>query len=158
MTGVKIVVFSDSHGNTELMVQTIQKEKPDLVLHLGDVCRDIEAVSQQFYTLAVQNVCGNCDGFTETPDQRILQVEGRRILMTHGHRYHVKSGYGAARYAALEAQADILLFGHTHVPFCQQVEGLWMMNPGSCQGWGASYGVILLEKETLVCYTTTIQK
>lgn len=138
------------------MIQTIRRERPDLVLHLGDVCRDIEEVARQFYTLTVQNVCGNCDGFTETPDQRVLQVEGRRILMMHGHRYQVKSGYGAARYAALEAQADILLFGHTHIAYCECVEGLWMMNPGTCRGWGASYGVILLEKEKTVCYTTTI--
>lgn len=153
---MKIIVFSDSHGDVDDMERVVRTEKPYLTLHLGDLCRDFEELQRRLPLQTMQNVCGNCDGFTETPDQRVLRVEGRRILMMHGHRYHVKQSCGAAVFAAQEQGADILLFGHTHVPFCQNMDGLWVMNPGSCRGHGASYGVISLEKEDTVCYTVTI--
>lgn len=153
---MKIVVFSDSHGEVDAMEQVVRREKPYLVLHLGDLCRDFEELQRRLPTQVMQNVCGNCDGFTETPDRRTLRVEGRRILMMHGHRYGVKQSYGAAVFAAQEAGADILLFGHTHVPFCEDLDGLWVMNPGSCRGHHASFGVICLEKDETICYTKAI--
>lgn len=153
---MKLVVFSDSHGNISNMERIIEKERPELVLHLGDMCRDIEEVQYKFPRQTIQNVCGNCDGFTQVPDRRILRVEGKRILMMHGHRYNVKQTYGPAAYAAREAQADILLFGHTHIPYCEQVDGLWMLNPGSCRGRGATYGIISLENKGILCYTVKI--
>lgn len=153
---MKIVVFSDSHGDISGMEQVVLRERPGLVLHLGDLCRDMDELQRRFPTQTMQNVCGNCDGFTEVPDQRILRVEGRRILMCHGHRYRVKEDYGPAVWAAREARADILLFGHTHIPYCQQVDGLWVLNPGSCRGRGASCGMILLEKDKTLCYTVTV--
>lgn len=153
---MKIVVFSDTHGDVDHMEQVVRREKPYLVLHLGDLCRDAEELQRRLRSQTIQYVCGNCDGFTETPDQRVLQVEGRRILMTHGHRYGVKQAYGRAVFAAQEVEADILLFGHTHIPYCEDLKGLWVMNPGACQGRRASYGVISLEKDATVCYTVTI--
>lgn len=153
---MKLVVFSDSHGNVDYMELAVQKEQPDLVLHLGDLCRDFEALQRRMPTRVMQNVCGNCDGFTETPEQRVLMVEGRRILMMHGHRYQVKNSYLAAMYAARELEADILLFGHTHVPYCEEVDGLWVLNPGSCGGRNPGHGVILLEGERTICKTATI--
>ncbi|MCI6363090.1 metallophosphoesterase family protein [Intestinimonas butyriciproducens] len=153
---MKIVVFSDSHGAVSNMEDVMRREHPELVLHLGDLCRDIEEIQRRFPQQTIQNVCGNCDGFTETPDQRILRVEGKRILMMHGHRYNVKLTYASAAYAAREAEADILLFGHTHIPYCEQVDGLWMLNPGSCGGRGATYGVISLENGEVMCYTVGI--
>lgn len=153
---MKIVVFSDSHGNISNMEGVIRKENPDLVLHLGDMCRDIEEIQLRFPRQTIQNVCGNCDGFSEVPDRRVLRVEGKRILMMHGHRYNVKMTPIAAIYAAREAEADILLFGHTHIPCCEQTDGLWVLNPGTCRGRGATYGMISLENGNVVCYTDKI--
>ena len=155
---MKIIVFSDSHGEVDAMEEIVHRAKPCLVLHLGDLCSDFEQLQQRLPTQAMQNVCGNCDGFTQTPDRRVLRVEGRRILMMHGHRYGVKQSYGAAVFAAQEAQADILLFGHTHVAFCENLDGLWVMNPGSCRGYHASYGVIDLENDKTLCYTMAISE
>ena len=144
MTGVRIAVFSDTHGDVDHMERVVRRERPDLVLHLGDLCRDFEALQARMPRQTMQNVCGNCDGFSLTPDQRVLQAEGKRILMTHGHRYHVKETLYRAQLAAREAQADILVFGHTHIPLCQEVDGLWMLNPGSCQGRRGTYGLLEL--------------
>lgn len=151
MTELRIAVFSDTHGDIAHMEQVVHRERPDLVLHLGDLCRDFEELQARMPSQIMQNVCGNCDGFTMTPDQRILQVEGKRILMTHGHRYHVKSSYTSAVFAAREAQADILLFGHTHIACCEEVDGLWLLNPGACQGWRGTYGLIELSSRETLC-------
>lgn len=141
----KLLVLSDSHGDVDAMARAAAREKPDLILHLGDLCRDFVALRQRLpVTQAMQNVCGNCDGFTEVPDQRVLLVEGRRILMAHGHQYQVKMGYSLAMAAAREVQADILLCGHTHIPLERDLMGLHLMNPGSCMGSRGTYGVIEL--------------
>lgn len=58
--------------------------------------------------------------------------------------------YMRAIYAAREAEADILLFGHTHRPDCFQQQGLWIMNPGAC-GLGGTYGVIDLSGDDVRC-------
>lgn len=154
---MKIVVFSDSHRDISNMAEIIRQEQPDLVLHLGDLCEDIEEIQGMFPLLALQNVCGNCDGFTDTPEQRVLQVPGARILMMHGHRYGVKQTYRPAIAAARELHADILLFGHTHLPYCENLDGLWVLNPGSCQGHRGTYGRIFLENGKILCYTIPIK-
>lgn len=154
---MKILVFSDSHGNTGHMAAVIRREAPDRVFHLGDCVRDAEDLQCQFPGLTVNYVRGNCDGPAPVPDMLEPILEGKRIFMTHGHLYRVKSDYAVATWAAREAGADFLLFGHTHEAYCERVDGLWIMNPGTCRGWGPStYGTILLENGRTVCYTETI--
>ncbi len=147
----KVLVLSDSHGDVDAMERAAARERPDLILHLGDLCRDFDELRRRLpMTQAMQDVCGNCDGFTEVPDQRVLLVEGKRILMMHGHRYEVKLGYSRAMWAAREAEADILLCGHTHIALDRDLMGLHLMNPGSCRGSRGTYGVIELgEGESL---------
>lgn len=141
----KVLVLSDSHGDVEAMARAVEQEKPDLILHLGDLCRDYDELQRRLpVTQAMQNVCGNCDGFTEVPDQRVLLVEGKRILMMHGHRYEVKLGYSRAMWAAREAEAEILLCGHTHIALDRELMGLHILNPGSCRGSRGTYGIIEL--------------
>lgn len=141
----KVLVLSDSHGDVDAMERAAARERPDLILHLGDLCRDFDELRRRLpMTQAMQNVCGNCDGFTEVPDQRVLLVEGKRILIMHGHRYEVKLGYSRAMWAAREAEADILLCGHTHIALDRDLMGLHLMNPGSCRGSRGTYGVIEL--------------
>ena len=49
----------------------------------------------------------------------------------------------------VEAGADILLFGHTHMPLTLYEDGLYIMNPGSCHGYYASYGIIDIKMRML---------
>lgn len=148
---MKLVVFSDSHRSLRAMRDAVELENPDYVIHLGDLEEDARLLSQEYPALAVTGVPGNCDGFPTAPLQRLVNYGGIQILMSHGHIWSVKSGYGAAIAAAEHCKADILLFGHTHVPCCQQLEsGLWVMNPGSCRDSG-SYGVIMIQDRNVKC-------
>ena len=156
---MKLLVFSDSHGNVEHMRKAVEQERPDQILHLGDVMRDAVELSMAYRNIPLELVPGNCDYATDVPAQKILFFEGRRILMTHGHTYHVKLGMGLAVKAAREAQVDILLFGHTHEAFCQQQDGLWIMNPGTIRGGLVpTCGVIRLEGERTICEILEIQR
>lgn len=144
----KIFVFSDSHGNVEYMAQIITEGKPDVVLHLGDYVSDCDELRRRFPEMRIANVRGNCDYRSAVPELLRLNIEGKQIFAAHGHVYNVKSGYTRICYAAMEADADILLFGHTHIPHRDTGLGMEIMNPGSIgKGVRPSYGVIIIDDE-----------
>lgn len=155
---MKIVVFSDSHGNTLNMKLVAERERPDRIFHLGDVTRDAQALAELFPHIPVESVCGNCDYFTEAPNQIIADAVGRRIMLTHGHLYQVKLGIGSAVQAARKAGVDVLAFGHTHDAICYEQDRLWVLNPGSIRdGYCPSYGVIELSEHSLMCHITELK-
>lgn len=148
---MKLLVLSDSHRSLRAMRDAVELEQPDYVIHLGDLERDAQLLSQEYPLLPITGVPGNCDGFPTEPLQRLVTYEGVRVLMSHGHIWSVKSGYGTAIAAAEHCGAHLVLFGHTHVPYCQQLDsGLWVMNPGSCRDSG-SYGLALIQQGRLTC-------
>lgn len=146
---MKILVFSDSHRTMSGMKQAIQADAPHMVLHLGDHYQDAEKLGQYYPQLPLIYVPGNCDGWTREPTERRLTMNGRTILMSHGHIWQVKSGYDAAIWQARKAGADILLFGHTHRAYCENLDGLWVMNPGTAR---STYGTIIMEGPKLECF------
>ena len=147
---MKLLVFSDSHRSLGGMRDAVEAENPDYVIHLGDLEEDARLLSQEYPQLAVASVPGNCDGFVFSPLQKLVTYGGIRILMSHGHIWGVKGGYGGAIDAARKCDAHIVLFGHTHVPYCQQEDGRWVLNPGSIRDSG-SYGIITINGQTILC-------
>ena len=149
---MKIIVFSDSHGELEGMRKVIDREQPDYVFHLGDHDLDAERLGEEHFTLPVTAVRGNCDGWTDTPLTRIVSLGGLRFFLCHGHTLGVRGGLLRATYAALEQRCGVLLFGHTHEPVCECANqgtdrAPWILNPGSCGlGHPPTYGRIVLEK------------
>ena len=104
---MKILVFSDSHRFLSGMVQAIEEEKPDQVIHLGDLMGDAEELSWRFQTLPICMVPGNCDGWTTAPAIKRITLQGRDILLSHGHLWRVK---GARLWEAWPHSP----LGHTH--------------------------------------------
>lgn len=141
---MKILVFSDSHGSVDPMVSVINKEHPDQILHLGDHLRDADALWERFSEISIVSVAGNCDGLSLSSNTLIREFAGIRFLLTHGHDYGVKTGFLRLTYAAMEAECDAALFGHTHIPFYEKREGVVLFNPGSCRGSGGTYGRITI--------------
>jgi len=152
VTNLKILVFSDSHRSLGGMLEAIEDQSPDTVIHLGDLQRDAEEIGYAYPRLPLISVPGNCDGWTMEVPTRLVQLDGKIILLSHGHLWGVKQGYERAVFEAHKANADILLFGHTHHPYCQQLDdGLWVMNPGTSR---TSYGTILIENGQIRCFLT----
>ena len=147
---MKILVFSDSHRSLSGMYAAIDLHRPQQVIHLGDIMADAEEVAEHYPKLPFCLVPGNCDGWgAAVPVKKQINLAGKSILLSHGHRWGVKSGYATAIADARAVGADILLFGHTHIPLCRQLEdGLWMMNPGPAR---SSYGLIEIEDGVVSC-------
>ena len=131
------------------MIDAVEREKPQQIIHLGDILDDAEELSYACPMLPVAMVPGNCDGWTSAEAVKQITLGGKSILLSHGHLWGVKSGYDRAIAQARAVKADILLFGHTHTACCQQLEdGLWMLNPGSSR---STYGLIELNDGQIRC-------
>ncbi len=148
---MKILVVSDTHGNIEKMHLAVELERPNLVLHLGDHDADAMELARQMPNLDIAWVCGNCDIFSDSALVYERSVQGVKIFAAHGHKYNVKSGLLRFQYAAMEVGAQVALFGHTHCAYCQELNGIWLMNPGACGGYRASYGLIEIENGSVCC-------
>jgi len=127
---MKILVFSDSHNHISLMEAAIQTLRPDLICHLGDYDRDAFSLSKRFPSIPLRSVRGNCDIGSATPILENFLFAEKRIILTHGHRYYVKSDLTELKAMGQAADADILLFGHTHIPYYEQTGKLHNLNPG----------------------------
>lgn len=146
---MKVLVLSDSHRSMSGMYQAVDQEKPDQIIHLGDHLGDAENLADVYPKLPVCMVPGNCDGWTMVPAKKQITLAGRSVLLSHGHLWGVKKSFDAAIAEARNVKADILLFGHTHQAYCQQLgDGLWVLNPGTSR---SSYGLILLDESGISC-------
>ena len=141
---MEYLVISDSHGRADLVDLAMERQvkKPDGVLFLGDGLRDLRVLEYQDHF--VRCVRGNCDFYTlfegtGAPEQLLLEVGAYRILMMHGHTHGVKGGMERACAFAAQAEADVLLYGHTHV------QGQRWFAPGE------RFGAQVLQKPLLVC-------
>jgi hypothetical protein len=108
-----------------------QLRRADVILHAGDVCT--AAVLDELAQYApVHAVCGNNDGpdvaawgAAETAE---LDLDGVRVAMLHD------SGQAAGRLHRMRPRfpgADLVVFGHSHIPLDVSGEGLRLFNPGS---------------------------
>ena len=146
---MKILVFSDSHHSRAGMYDAIEAHAPQQVIHLGDLVEDAEDVSYAYPQIPFCIVSGNCDGWNPVPTIRNIVLSDKRVLLSHDHLWRVKGGYDTAIAEGRKAGADILLFGHTHTPYCERLEdGMWVMNPGSAR---STYGVITIENGEIDC-------
>lgn len=143
---LRIVVVSDTHGNTWRLQEVLtQQPKADMFIHLGDGVWDVDEASPGNPARMFLRVSGNCDFGSDFPSEGETVAEGKRIFYTHGHLYYVKFGMSRITDEAVSRGADILLFGHTHVPVAEYTNGLYIMNPGSLghpDGGNPTYGVI----------------
>lgn len=150
---MKILVFSDSHGRPDLMLAAAELERPDHVFFLGDGLRDAGLLASLQPRLPINAVRGNCDWGEDQPLTRLVELEGFRFFLTHGHMQGVKSGLDELAAAGRQAGADLVCFGHTHVPFDGYgTFGVRLLNPGTVGGpYGqrTTYGVITAEPGVL---------
>lgn len=145
---MKIMIASDIHGfinYAEKLIDAYRKSDAKRLVLLGDLLyhgprNDLaqgynpKAVIELLNSVKNELLCvrGNCD--TEV-DQMVLDfpimsdyavmADGDRILyFTHGHKY------GALNFPNIK-EGDIIVQGHTHVPMCEERNGILCVNPGS---------------------------
>lgn len=124
----KVLIVSDSHGLTKELeiLRKRHMDEVDLMIHCGDsqLQPDNQAIAGYL------TVMGNCD-FGGYPLDTCAEISGRKILITHGHRYSVKSTLMNLKYQALKVHADIVCFGHSHVLGAEIIGDTLFLNPGS---------------------------
>lgn len=152
-----IAVVSDSHNNNKA-IEDLKNyiTKADVLLFLGDGESDIVKIKESFKG-DIYAVSGNCDMYSKNPQELVLEIGGKRIFMSHGHKYNVKYSYDNIYYKGREVGADIILFGHTHIPIIEEDNGIIMMNPGSLSRGagiaGRSLGYIeIVENKNPIAY------
>lgn len=142
---MKILVFSDSHGKGERMREIIEKSDADTVLFLGDGIDQFYRITEGCDKMTVA-VKGNCDLFDGTPEERFISLDGVNILMLHGHTRGAKGGTGALEGLGVRLGADVILYGHTHIPDNRYVNGAdkpyYVFNPGSIGSYSPTFGYI----------------
>ena len=130
---MRALIFSDSHGDFYSLRRAVehQLEKSQLFVFCGDGLKDWEKLQFLYPSKQFLAVRGNCDFGYDAPVVRMTEFAGKRILLAHGHTFYVKSGLSLLQQSALKNQAELVLFGHTHLSQTSYEEGIWYVNPGS---------------------------
>ena len=132
---MKIGVLSDTHlrtpdQNLDYILDEIFGDT-DLILHAGDIVT--RSVLERLEERGALAVCGNMDDydvFDLAPQTRIMKVESRKIALIHG--WGSKEGLAQRIIERFSAESpDIIIYGHTHMPFWGRVNDVMMFNPGS---------------------------
>lgn len=128
---MKVLIVSDSHGRLYHFNKVLDKVGPiDLLIHLGD----FEGHEEEIEFLAdcpAYMVSGNNDFFSRLDREKVVLIGGYTVFMTHGHRYGVNYGTDRLVEVAKENGASIAMYGHTHKPQIELVDGVYVINPGS---------------------------
>ncbi|STO32244.1 Putative metallophosphoesterase MG207 homolog [Fusobacterium necrogenes] len=152
---MKVLVISDSHQKLDTLMKIYEKERPEVVICAGDHSRDGEELSFIYPDSKYYIVRGNCDIFDRRyDDEMLVELEGIKILLAHGHEYGVKRSYASIEKRGLELGCDIIIFGHTHIQYLSSKNGITLFNPGSV--YGREYGVLEIIENKFQFYHKSI--
>ncbi len=152
------LIMADTHGHKAHIALALRRfADADIIIHLGDYSRDAELI-RTMTPKTVYAVRGNCDIASSAEPELLLTIEGVRLLAVHGHRQNVKSSLLNLGLYAIEAEANVALFGHTHIPAEQYYQNVLLFNPGSLgepRDLRPSVGLLTLDQGTF--RTTTVR-
>ena len=147
---MNILVLSDSHGNISNMEEAVEREKPDMILQLGDCWRDAERLAERYPDIPMEHVPGNCDCRPEEPAEKLLFLGDCCVLICHGHTCGVKTSLLTAGLKAEQDHLDAFLFGHTHKPLVDKRGRTLFLNPGTVgKGLRPTYGILTVEGDRI---------
>ncbi len=148
---MKIGVISDTHipvNTSGLPPELVGSLKGcNIILHAGDltepsVLEDLKKISK------VEAVCGNMDSGkvrSMLDDKKILKLGGKKICLMHGYG-SPENLINILKKEFLDEKPDVVVFGHSHVPVNEHIEGVLFFNPGSATDTVfapyRSYGII----------------
>jgi len=156
MDGKKLLAFSDTHGSITTLTAVFNWAKDRLppndtiscVVFLGDGISDLgRAAEASGFFCDWKVVCGNNDYRTSSaPEAAVFDFCDYRFFICHGHRHSLYGGFHSLVGAARGSQANVVLYGHTHIPSFKNIDGILFVNPGSLgrprSKAGSSFAVI----------------
>jgi putative phosphoesterase len=153
---MQIIVMSDTHRDFHSIQEVVTKHRnADIFIHLGDGARELGKIMELYPEYKFLSVRGNCDFVATANLAGCIHCGMAKIFYTHGHMYNVKYNLETLLNAAKEIQANVVLFGHTHIPMVDYKDGLHILNPGSLgmprAGNNSTYGVVEADEQGIVC-------
>ncbi len=148
---MKIGITGDTHGSMQAIRRVIAAAPPvEQWLHTGDYARDALYLKNQT-GLPLTAVCGNCDiGDNSANVDEFLYLEGFNIWLTHGNKHLHGGNPQELVWWAHRLEANIVVFGHTHVPMVKWYGDVLLVNPGSPakprSAEGATFGVLNIKE------------
>ena len=123
----------------------------DMLIHCGDT----EGGENSIIEMAgcrCEIVAGNNDFFSNLPAERDFNIGKYKVWLLHGHNFYVSMGPEHLIEEAKSREVNIVMYGHTHRPSVERVEGLYVVNPGSVsyprqEGRRPSYIIMDIDRE-----------
>ena len=128
---MKILIVSDTHGSLQNLKRAVWAEQPfDMMIHLGDVEWKEDKI-RKMVSCPLHMIAGNNDFLTDLPEEEEFEIGKYHVFLTHGHRYRINLTEERLQNVARMNGADIVMYGHTHMPSITVEEDLITLNPGS---------------------------
>jgi len=158
---MKLGLLADTHMPRRaqrlpgIVVDDFKAQKIACILHLGDLTTPaaVEAIAA---VAPLEAVAGNNDSaeiHARFGRKKIVTFGAIRIGMVHGDGTKRTTLERSWRAFAGD-QVDAILFGHSHIPFCEKREGVWLVNPGSPTDKRRSpffsYGILEIKQGAIV--------
>ena len=129
---MNVVVLSDTHAPRRWKscppAVAAHLRDTDVILHAGDVCVP-EVIAELTEFAPVHVVQGNNDvPELAAPETLQLNLDGLKVGMIHDSG---RADGRINRLAKLFPSADLVVFGHSHIPLDESGDGLRIFNPGS---------------------------
>ncbi len=126
---LKVLIISDSHGWEEEVMEIKQRHQHevDAMIHCGD--SELSHDSRELE--GIHTVQGNMDFDSKLPEELSFEVGKFHFFVAHGHLHQIKTTLMPISYRADEEGANIVCFGHSHIPGVEKVENKLFINPGS---------------------------
>ncbi len=126
---MRIGILSDTHGSAKAYQAALMAMgEVDLIMHAGDHVADAHIMAKRTGILTYA-VSGNCDYTGD--DEIVLTLCGSRVLMVHGHDHSIKRSLDKLASYVEQREANVCIFGHSHVPLTQKIGQCLFINPGS---------------------------
>jgi putative phosphoesterase len=133
----RVVLLGDTHlprfGRALPPPVTEALAQADRILHVGDLTQPfvLDLLAEH---APVDAVAGNNDPpelVERLGVSRVVEIEGVRIGLTHGHHGPGRTTPERARRLFTPDPPEAIAFGHSHQPMVERLDGTWMLNPGS---------------------------
>lgn len=126
---MKLIVFSDVHGDQSIVDRIIEfNPGSDYLISLGDT----ELTQEYLVSNDIVMIKGNSRHDPGFVYERILEIDGYKLFLIHGHKYHVGRDLRPLAKLAIDEGYHLVLYGHTHLVDQEKVGGIQFLNPGSC--------------------------
>ena len=126
---MRLGIISDTHGL--LRAEVVERFRGvEHILHAGDI-GSVDVLVELEAIAPVTAVWGNVDGWdvrARVPEVARVELGGAQVVVVHGMQFGSPT---PEKVAAAYPDADLVVFGHSHVAVVERVGSVLAVNPGS---------------------------